>query len=289
MTNTEMFKSMLNMQIGFNDTLNKDWISFDRFHDRDDWLAASLECAELIEHLGEYKWWKKTEPDFNQARMEAVDIFHFHMSALLREGCSAKLPKEFYLSEDSVIREAAVQELLPEMIDVTASLFSGCFDEDTLDIEHVKDISITDLAALFMASAITASNEHLFIETNREIKAGTFDVSDFQENITSHMKGNIYRTALIFPIMKMLGIETVEKLYLMYIGKNVLNKFRQDNGYSDGFYIKTWFDQEDNEVLTSFLAVLTRSSIKLDSQEEAIFIIQDHLNAQYKLVMGRAA
>lgn len=42
-------------------------------------------------------------------------------------------------------------------------------------------------------------------------------------------------------------------LYKIYIGKNVLNQFRQDNGYKEGNYIKIWKDKEDNEVLDEIL------------------------------------
>ncbi len=35
-------------------------------------------------------------------------------------------------------------------------------------------------------------------------------------------------------------------LYKLYIGKNILNQFRQDNGYKEGNYIKSWDGEEDN-------------------------------------------
>jgi dimeric dUTPase (all-alpha-NTP-PPase superfamily) len=38
----------------------------------------------------------------------------------------------------------------------------------------------------------------------------------------------------------------LSSLYTLYIGKNILNQFRQDNGYKEGNYIKTWNGQEDN-------------------------------------------
>jgi dimeric dUTPase (all-alpha-NTP-PPase superfamily) len=40
-----------------------------------------------------------------------------------------------------------------------------------------------------------------------------------------------------------------EELYRSYVGKNVLNFFRQDHGYKEGHYIKTWDGREDNEHL----------------------------------------
>lgn len=40
-----------------------------------------------------------------------------------------------------------------------------------------------------------------------------------------------------------------DALYRAYVGKNVLNFFRQDNGYKEGTYIKNWAGREDNEHL----------------------------------------
>ena len=47
-----------------------------------------------------------------------------------------------------------------------------------------------------------------------------------------------------------------EELYRQYVGKNVLNFFRQDNGYKDGSYRKLWSGREDNEHLTEILDAL---------------------------------
>ena len=42
-------------------------------------------------------------------------------------------------------------------------------------------------------------------------------------------------------------------LQKIYIGKNCLNKFRQDNGYKEGTYKKVWNGDEDNVVMMSIL------------------------------------
>ena len=47
-----------------------------------------------------------------------------------------------------------------------------------------------------------------------------------------------------------------DELFRMYVGKNVLNFFRQDHGYKDGSYIKVWDGREDNEHLADILAAL---------------------------------
>ena len=51
-----------------------------------------------------------------------------------------------------------------------------------------------------------------------------------------------------------------ETLYVAYVGKNVLNFFRQDNGYKDGSYIKEWDGREDNEHLVELSAALDSES-----------------------------
>lgn len=53
---------------------------------------------------------------------------------------------------------------------------------------------------------------------------------------------------------------TFDQLYIGYVGKNVLNFFRQDNGYQDGSYHKQWGGREDNEHLVEIVAQLDTSS-----------------------------
>lgn len=51
-----------------------------------------------------------------------------------------------------------------------------------------------------------------------------------------------------------------EQLFSGYVGKNVLNFFRQDHGYQDGTYHKIWHGREDNEHLVDVLAELDHAS-----------------------------
>ena len=45
-------------------------------------------------------------------------------------------------------------------------------------------------------------------------------------------------------------------LFCQYVGKNVLNFFRQDHGYKEGSYRKLWSGREDNEHLVEIMADL---------------------------------
>lgn len=50
----------------------------------------------------------------------------------------------------------------------------------------------------------------------------------------------------------------IEKMHALYMGKSILNKFRQDNGYKSGTYIKKWDGvNEDNHFLSVWIAEQT--------------------------------
>ncbi|PLY14670.1 MAG: dUTPase [Sulfurimonas sp.] len=66
-----------------------------------------------------------------------------------------------------------------------------------------------------------------------------------------------------FDLVVMSGLD-LESLYKLYVGKNILNQFRQDNGYKEGNYIKVWAGEEDNVIMKRIL-------------EENSYIKQDEL------------
>ena len=60
-------------------------------------------------------------------------------------------------------------------------------------------------------------------------------------------------------LMAGIGLD-FDELYTRYVGKNVLNFFRQDHGYQDGSYRKQWGGKEDNEHLVEAVAELDHGS-----------------------------
>jgi dimeric dUTPase (all-alpha-NTP-PPase superfamily) len=66
----------------------------------------------------------------------------------------------------------------------------------------------------------------------------------------------------------MAGVDmSFDQLYRGYVGKNVLNFFRQDHGYKDGTYRKHWHDgREDNEHLVE--AVQSLDASKAEFKDE---------------------
>ncbi len=61
---------------------------------------------------------------------------------------------------------------------------------------------------------------------------------------------------------------TFNWLQKIYIGKNCLNQFRQDNGYKEGTYIKVWNGKEDNVVMMEVLE--NQLEISFDSLYEQL-------------------
>jgi hypothetical protein len=59
-----------------------------------------------------------------------------------------------------------------------------------------------------------------------------------------------------------------DELYRQYVGKNVLNFFRQDHGYKKGTYKKVWNGREDNEHLVE---VLNSLDISLNDYSDKIY------------------
>ena len=73
----------------------------------------------------------------------------------------------------------------------------------------------------------------------------------------------------------MAGIDmSFDQLHRGYVGKNVLNFFRQDHGYKDGSYRKHWHDgREDNEHLVE--VVLSLDATKLEFKDELYVALKD--------------
>jgi dimeric dUTPase (all-alpha-NTP-PPase superfamily) len=69
------------------------------------------------------------------------------------------------------------------------------------------------------------------------------------------------------------------ELYKQYVGKNVLNMFRQDHGYKAGTYIKIWNGREDNEHLVEVLGTV---DLNIGDVRDSLY---QSLKARYILVV----
>ena len=125
------------------------------------------------------------------------------------------------------------------------------------DMENVK-VEAIDLLHFVISDRIQ-KNKKMFsekesldmvsIEFYNEFKTNKVlnDHSTLEDMIFYLIATNSYRLNVMKRIFTKLNMSS-EDVYISYITKNCLNKFRQDNGYKDGSYIKNWNGREDNIV-----------------------------------------
>ena len=201
--------TMLEMQDAMNRKVDDDWLE----RNREWYRAVWIECAELMDHYGGWKWWKASEPDIEQVMLEIVDIWHFGLSMRITEARDYR---------------GIAEELISEW---HSSSSSGGF---------LNDVET-------MATTVLSERR--------------FPVS-------------VVKTLLS-------GIERdFDDLFAGYVGKNVLNFFRQDNGYKEGHYIKSWGGKEDNVHLVEVM-----QSIDLNADDLQDVVYQE-LKSRYAAITG---
>lgn len=172
MTRSRMFNEMLLLQDTFNSRLDGNW----RQRNWDWESCITVEIGEALESL-QFKHWKEQDLDLENAKVELIDILHFHLSKDLE-----------------VFARVTVLKYLEKY-----------FNYEPLEVS-IEDMRLS-------------LNEY-----------------------------NQYRSmSNLANMFKDLGM-SVKEIYKRYVIKNVLNTFRQDNGYKDNTYIKVWNGVEDNKV-----------------------------------------
>lgn len=78
-----------------------------------------------------------------------------------------------------------------------------------------------------------------------------------------------------------------EELYRQYIGKNVLNGFRQERGYKEGTYKKEWFGKEDNVHLVEIMDSLDIASDTFPEDVKAA--LKDKYESWLEALLDQAA
>lgn len=108
-----------------------------------------------------------------------------------------------------------------------------------------------------------------------------FECTDLEELISFLNYDEYDRLFIMKQIFKTLNMSN-EDVYIAYIVKNCLNKFRADNGYKDGTYIKIWNGKEDN----IFAYELAIDLINSDSGLSIFDDLYSHLKLNYGVLNG---
>ncbi|MFC6631737.1 dUTP diphosphatase [Microbulbifer taiwanensis] len=102
-----------------------------------------------------------------------------------------------------------------------------------------------------------------------ELGAGRCSAGDFRTNLETFTLNTLAsRQFDLVGFTQLLADAEMafDELYQRYVGKNVLNRFRQDNGYKDGTYVKNWSGREDNEHLAEIAGELNTSAADYSDQ-----------------------
>lgn len=148
----------------------------------------------------------------------------------------------------NIDKEADWANLQIEVVDVWHFIMSLAIENYT----QTRRGGIDDLA-----QNISELGNFAKIDTNNNLFAAQDDIIEKVESIMldTLFKGVLNLEKLIsdfFDLVVMSGLD-LETLYKLYVGKNILNQFRQDHGYKDGSYIKVWNGEEDNVVMQRVL------------------------------------
>jgi dimeric dUTPase (all-alpha-NTP-PPase superfamily) len=131
--------------------------------------------------------------------------------------------------------------------------------KQTPEMEQVK-LEIVDIWHFGMSMLFDGrSVEQIGADLVADLKAATVPKRGVLE-ATEELATSVLATRKfsIVDFMSMLDSAdmSLDDLYIAYVGKNVLNFFRQDNGYKEGTYIKNWAGREDNEHLVELVQQL---------------------------------
>ncbi len=171
-----------------------------------DWRRCIyLEASELVDSYP-WKHWKNIDasPDYENIKIEIVDIWHFIMSEVLR----------LYKVENL-----------------------GSFEDIANVVANMEEFEN-------------------FKEATKGEELDPYEQIALVEDMIKKLFCNSDINALLISFLTMsskLNLKLPE-LYELYIGKNILNKFRQEHGYKEGSYIKEWNGKEDNVVMQEILA-----------------------------------
>jgi Uncharacterized protein conserved in bacteria len=132
------------------------------------------------------------------------------------------------------------------------------------DIDHVK-LELVDIWHFGLSIELLNSTDSTASASRiaSEIESAPYEGKDFRELLEDFtlttLSTKSFDVTLFTQLMISVGM-SYDELYVRYMGKNVLNFFRQDNGYQDGSYRKLWQGKEDNEHLSEILSGLDATS-----------------------------
>ncbi len=130
----------------------------------------------------------------------------------------------------------------------------GDLDQVRLELVDIWHFGLSDLLRAEMPLADIAAAFRTLPDVGRagEPEAFRDAVEAFALATGHHQRFELQAFLAVLALLPM----SLDETFALYVGKNVLNRFRQDHGYQDGSYRKLWQGREDNVHLIEALAAL---------------------------------
>ena len=227
---------MFKMQASANDVMSTAW----RFSTNEEipyYSAGYVEAVEAVIEYG-YKLWKKEDCDGDKLQMELIDILHFAISDELRSMYTTFSFDPVLKHEEKEVPEAYFERWANTALNVNNRQLTV----DSATVKFFGDMTFNEVAETFIA------------QTLRDQKCC--------------MAGLL----LMFNKLQM----SATRIYGLYIGKNILNKFRTANGQKEGTYVRDWGScGSDNDYLLKLIDTADRENEALTPEYiEAALIIK---------------
>lgn len=237
----------------------------------DFYRELALELAELLDSTP-HKHWKNTDQakfDYLNMYVENIDILHFFKSVLLT------LDAQF-----NIYPEESIGSKVMGWVDAAEGITKSIVESD----DHEEQM-VNNLTTLYFDSISIISN----------IRKISLFVSNVQEGTYLKIIDLVDRLAVKLFVIYFLGLTiskqlpTIDHLINGYYAKYALNIFRNNNGYTNGQYYKTWryisennteLSTEDNKVVFTNVADLKVNDVSEMYHEIACMYIE-HLVILY--------
>ncbi len=154
-------------------------------------------------------------------------------------------------------QEKDLPQLQMELIDIWHFILSEILLRNQAD----QDKSLTALTD----SLSDSSTQNVINFDDQQFLINELDLIEKFELLIALSVSRRIELALFASIMTDCEISWTE-LYCQYVGKNVLNMFRQDKGYKEGTYQKIWNGREDNEYLVEIIGSLDSSRLEFKDE-----------------------
>ena len=139
-------------------------------------------------------------------------------------------------------------QLQMELVDIWHFALSACI----IDSEGEVSTAAESIAAQLALGDVTVTFD------GKDYHPKQQSLLDNLELMTGLCAAKRFSVPLFMEIVEQCDMHA-DELYRQYVGKNVLNFFRQDNCYKEGTYKKEWQGREDNEHLVEVMNDLNLS------------------------------